>query len=498
MNVVRRINRESIGSKSSNAPSTHSTTVSMYTDAPSFELTLDEFEEYALARLKVLRKIEDMRARNFPHDKFRSELDSAMQTLKDSKVDLASHFILRAAYCRSEDLRRWFLQQESALFKHRLNIASQTNTSILAKLLNKANTDNEGGVKYQRVSEADKQNLRDKLQAAGSTANKSVSIIEFRDTAFYKIPFSQALELVSSRQVYVHKGYAYVPTQKLVSTITARFRSQVSGSLVRASAAFDDAIAGDEGRIGPLLKNMNQTYTGKDYSQAKVVGDINPQNVDDLAKRSMPLCMRQLQRGLKQDHKLKHWGRMQYGLFLKGAGLSMEDSLVFFQAEFTRIMNVDQFQKQYSYNIRHMYGKEGKRKSYTPYNCTKIIMGNPPQSGDHHGCPFRHYDDDHLSALLSSLNLKGPDKEAIMQHKKTKNYNLACVKHFEATHPGALSVPGIQLDGVGNHPNAWFQASTSYFALKEGKNQTLTQDPMTTAEENNAVGLVSSTSVEAN
>lgn len=440
-----------------------------------------------------------MRARNFPHDKFRSQLDSALQSLKDLKVDLASHFILRAAYCRSEDLRRWFLQQESALFKHRLNIASQTDNSILATLLHKANND---GVKYERVSEADKQSLRDKLQAAGSTASKTVGIAEFRDSTFYKIPFSQALELVSTRQVYVHKGYAYVPTHKLVSTITARFRSQVSGSLVRASAAFDDAIAGDEGRIGPLLKNMNQTYTGKDYSQAKVVGDINPQNVDELAKRSMPLCMRQLQRGLKQEHKLKHWGRMQYGLFLKGAGLAMEDSLLFFQAEFTRIMNVDQFQKQYSYNIRHMYGKEGKRKSYTPYNCTKIIMGNPPQSGDHHGCPFRHYDEDHLSALLSSLNINGPDKEAILQHKKTKNYNLACVKHFEVTHPAAVSVPGIQLDGVGNHPNAWFQASTSYFALKEGKStvkQAHTQDSATAAADHSTSLTSSSQSgVEAN
>lgn len=30
-------------------------------------------------------------------------------------------------------------------------------------------------------------------------------------------------------------------------------------------------------------------------------------------------------------------------------------------------------------------------------------MGNPPGAGDHHGCPYRHYDEEHLSNLLSQV-----------------------------------------------------------------------------------------------
>jgi len=84
--------------------------------------------------------------------------------------------------------------------------------------------------------------------------------------------------------------------------------------------------------------------------------------------------MRQLHKGLERDHKLKNFGRQEYGLFVKGSGLSMEDSLLFFQRAFSQF-TAEQFQKQYTYNIRHMYGKEVKRSNYSPYSCTKIIMG---------------------------------------------------------------------------------------------------------------------------
>lgn len=51
--------------------------------------------------------------------------------------------------------------------------------------------------------------------------------------------------------------------------------------------------------------------------------------------------MLRLHRALRENHHLRHGGRMQYGLFLKGAGLTLEQSLAFWKSEFTKKMDAD-------------------------------------------------------------------------------------------------------------------------------------------------------------
>jgi NADH:ubiquinone oxidoreductase subunit D len=58
--------------------------------------------------------------------------------------------------------------------------------------------------------------------------------------------------------------------------------------------------------------------------------------------------------------------------------MELNDAAVFWEMHFGKIMGHDEFVKKYLYNIQHMYGKVGGRKSYTPYSCNKIIMGETP------------------------------------------------------------------------------------------------------------------------
>ena len=91
----------------------------------------------------------------------------------------------------------------------------------------------------------------------------------------------------------------------------------LSRSLAEATHRFDHVAV--DTRIGPLLKNMNKQYVGKDFSKEKATDKLTPESIDNAADQHMPLCMKHLHKSLKAEHKLKHWGRLQYGLFLKGA-----------------------------------------------------------------------------------------------------------------------------------------------------------------------------------
>ena len=51
----------------------------------------------------------------------------------------------------------------------------------------------------------------------------------------------------------------------------------------------------------------------------------------------------------------------------------------FWRTEFGPRTPSDAFDKQYAYNVRYNYGKEGKRTNYTPYSCVKIISSTPGQ-----------------------------------------------------------------------------------------------------------------------
>lgn len=83
--------------------------------------------------------------------------------------------------------------------------------------------------------------------------------------------------------------------------------------------------------------------------------------------------MRDMHSNLVHDSHLRHFGRIQLGLFLKGMGLDLQESLIYWRRAFSAKISDDKFNKQYAYNVRYNYGQEGKREDFKPYECAYQI-----------------------------------------------------------------------------------------------------------------------------
>lgn len=99
--------------------------LSFYEKPPTDEITLEEFEEWAICRLRLLADIEAGYARNKSHDEIKKTVENrakehlplgsntSRDAVKERKKDLYSHFILRLAFCRSygsvSHSRAWIL-----------------------------------------------------------------------------------------------------------------------------------------------------------------------------------------------------------------------------------------------------------------------------------------------------------------------------------------------------------------------------------------------------
>ncbi|GMN49273.1 hypothetical protein TIFTF001_018446 [Ficus carica] len=409
-------------------------TLPLYRSAPVLEVRLEDFELFAMDRLRVLKGISDGLSRGKkPEEMEQLEKDlwrANMRHPEASEVvnkDIISHFVLRLVYCRTEDLRKWFLSMETTLFRYRFRHESaEAQRALMAKF----------GLSYKAVSSSEFECVKDKL---GQVARSLGQPLPTADAIFYKVPFEEVPELVAGRRVFIHKGNAYIASTQVVSLVATQFRSHLSKALILTNRKWTSTMREQEkDRLAPIVEALCTSYLGPDYSQPKGFSEISVKDIDDLAKSSFPLCMRHLFEKLREDHHLKHGGRMQLGLFLK--------------------VGAERFDKEYAYSIRHNYGREGKRTDYTPYSCQKVISSTPGV-GDHHGCPYRHFSEENLRAALNKMGVNSRAVEDIMNKVQNRHYQLACTLTFEAVHNSSCDA-GI------NHPNQYFSDSQKILQSK--------------------------------
>jgi len=123
--------------------------VMMYHYPPTDDVHIEEFEELALERLRLLRVLDRASTRNLRllSDEWKEYVSAELTReglrsylrlcsagggtkheadIQTRRRDYLSHFILRLAYCRSEDLTRWFVAREMELFRYKFAALSSS------------------------------------------------------------------------------------------------------------------------------------------------------------------------------------------------------------------------------------------------------------------------------------------------------------------------------------------------------------------------------------
>jgi len=152
--------------------------------------------------------------------------DSKPQDGKPSKnqeqrrKDHYSHYILRLAFARSEDLRKRFLAAETILFKLRYNSDDGQERRAFIESL---------GFDWEFLSAEEKAGMRgDLLAGAGTKSNEADAVFE---AGFFKVDWERVCDLVDQRKVLLRGGKAYVPESLQLSLLVAEFTARLQKAL---------------------------------------------------------------------------------------------------------------------------------------------------------------------------------------------------------------------------------------------------------------------------
>ncbi|KAI1308835.1 DNA primase, large subunit [Xylaria venustula] len=445
--------------------------LNFYATPPTADITLEQFEQWAIDRLRVLAELEACSFRNKSLAETASHMEpllkkylllepnssSSSRLSEERQKDHYSHFILRLAFASTEDLRRRFSRVETMLFRLRLNEEGSREKDAFIQSIN---------LDCEQVTEDERNKYRDELAAVTGSRKGT------EEETWIKVDWERVPDLVESRRVLVKAGKAYVPSKEQSSMVIAEFTKRLDRALELTARALPRLDEDD--RLTPILDHLSKNFITPDASymssSSSVPGaDISARNIDGLSTH-FPLCMQNLHRTLRRDAHLKHFGRLQYTLFLKGIGLNLEECLIFWRSSFHKITD-DTFNKEYRYNVRHAYGDVGgdsnrRGGGYSPFSCQKILTEHPPGPGEAHGCPYRHFSLENLTTLLQGVGITDRSVlNGVKEDRESQKFHMACNRVFEHVHKNEIKkakeesvMTSAQLETI-VHPNEYFKRS---------------------------------------
>lgn len=184
------------------------------------------------------------------------------------------------------------------------------------------------------------------------------------------------LSLIRDRSVPLEDGFALVPCSMWNFLLVELFRHHYEFGLTMISNTILPYLSSDV-RWTIAFSQLSNTYDS--FKQRKPLTSqirLSARHVD-YEKIYFPPCMAHLLKMLRTQHRLSHHWRYNFSLFLKDIGLSVDESIEFWKAEYSKSCKVGSScthswqanHRKYMYSIRHLYGLEGSRLQKKSKSC---------------------------------------------------------------------------------------------------------------------------------
>ncbi|KAI5191137.1 DNA primase large subunit [Nematocida sp. AWRm77] len=136
----------------------------------------------------------------------------------------------------------------------------------------------------------------------------------------------------------------------------------------------------------------------------------SPRMQTALEEKHLPQCMKEVVRKLYTDRHLKYEDRSNFANFLKNIGVPLDEAVSLFKKHFK--CPESEFDKEYKYRIRHVYGKEGSKIDYKNTLCIKIIKETGSTGCT--GCPFAQLENSTQACARDLSTKTGKPEEPVV------------------------------------------------------------------------------------
>ena len=396
-----------------------------YIKVPTGQVSLHVLEKCVFVRLEYLQLLHQGKAHEFN--------GNFEYLLEHSVYDKIGHFTWRLLASASQDLWNYWIARETLLLRSRLD-------HILPRQLHRLCR----SIIWQLRSLASNEKLINRTLIDISTFFLNPTVFKHLTSRKHtgdcrlfraKVRYELVPDLIRRRKLNLKAGYAIVYCSQWRETLLSLFSTYITKEYVCTKPRAQQSINQDI-----RLDYLYQKIHGQIFQRGCGYGRISADNID-IEVKNFPLCMQHFHRKLRDTHRLSHYARLHYSLFLKDSGMHIEDAINYWKEEYSKphlcssvcSHNWQSSERKFLYSIRHLYGLEGSRKNYKSPNCQFMCanVSGPMYEG---GCPFKNFDINILKSLLR-LSLSDEQVTNLLTIVSPGNPQSACAEFFKMLNP---------------------------------------------------------------